>query len=118
MSTLTRTRKFSPHAQVEAALASGKMVWIGDLLTPAPTPKRTPAEIKTHVATVRAAMIAETTPAPTPTQEIPADVFSASGAQLRAWAYTPTGRDRRGGEAARAEIARRAAKRAAKRAAR
>ena len=90
-----RTRTFTPHAQIEAGL-----VWVGDLPT-WPTTQ-------------------DTTQAPAPTQEIPADLFNASGADLRKLAYTPTGRTRvtPQAQAALAEIARRAARKAARKAAR
>lgn len=110
--TLTRTLTLNTHADLARAFDAGDLVWSADMLVPAPTPKRTPAQIKTHVAEVRATMIAETET--TPTQ----DVFQASGAQLRSWGFTPTGRERKGGEAARAEITRRAARKVARKVAR
>ena len=113
MSTITRTRTFTPQAQVEAALAAGKMVWIGDLLAPAPT-QETQAQVDAVYA-LEAQADREAAEV-----DLAAEMFQASGAHLRKLAYTPTGRTRTTAEAqaALAEIARRAAKKAARKAAR
>lgn len=92
----------------DAAFDAGEITW-HELDLPGYQPTVTEADLDTLVAEI-------TTPAPT--QEIPRDVFQASGAQLRSWGFTPTGRERKGGQAARAEIARRAARKAARRDAR
>jgi hypothetical protein len=106
MSTLTRTRPtYAPDAILVRAFDAGKLVWEADMLVPAPVREITPAP----------APVVETTPEFTDDQLL--GMFRNTGNKtLRALAYTPTGRERRGGEAARAEITRRATKRAAKRA--
>ncbi len=110
MRTLTLARPvFTPNTDFDAAFDAGEITWV---LIDAPTyapvaapARRTPAEIKHHVTTIRDAMIAESTPAtPDPA------MFRLGGKALRKLAYTPTGRDAKGGAAARAEIARRASK--------
>jgi hypothetical protein len=107
--TRTRTRKFTPHVEIEAGL-----VWVDDQ----PTWQDSMAW---HYAPTQ-----ETTPAPTQDETTPevddlaAEMFTQSGAQLRKLAYTPTGRTRTTAEAQAAlgEIARRAANKAARKAAR
>ena len=99
--TRTRTRKFTPHAQIEAGL-----VWVADMPTWPTTQDTTPAPAQD-----------ETTPE---VDDLAAEMFTRSGADLRKLAYTPTGRTRTTPEAQAAlgEIARRAARKAARKAAR
>lgn len=101
MNTNTRTRSFTPQAQIEAGL-----VWVDDMPTWPTTQDTTQAPTQD-----------ETTPE---VDDLAAEMFTWSGAQLRKLAYTPTGRTRTTHEAQAAlgEIARRVANKAARKAAR